>query len=247
MGHPVSWNGLRRSLYKLGHVGLTRDFGMMHAAMEHPETALKRLHRGNPRSPPSILFPETEYAMDNQAAAYGDFLLGVFKNPKGVSALTPSSPSLARAIAREVDIERDGLVVELGPGTGAITNALLARGIAPDRMLLIESEPQFVQILRRLYPALDVRRGDALRLEHHLPPTSAIAAVVSGLPLLHFPSETRRDLIRRSLACQGPGGLFVQLSYGWRPPIPAEQGITIGKKTVWSNFPPAHIWAYRNS
>lgn len=196
-------------------------------------------------SPPGILFPETQYAMDNQAAAYGDFLLGVFKNPKGVSALTPSSPSLARAIACEIDTGRGGLVVELGPGTGAITSALLARGIAPDRMLLIESEPQFVQILLRLYPALDVRRGDALRLEHHLPPSAAVAAVVSGLPLLHFPIATRRDLIRRSLACQGPGGLFIQLSYGWRPPVPAEHGITISQKTVWSNFPPAHIWTYR--
>jgi phosphatidylethanolamine/phosphatidyl-N-methylethanolamine N-methyltransferase len=183
--------------------------------------------------------------MDNSEAAYGDFLLGVFKNPKGVSALTPSSPSLARTIAGEVDIDRNGVVIELGPGTGAVTGALLARGVAPERLLLIESEPQFVLVLRRLFPDLDVRRGDALRLEHYLAPSTKIAAVVSGLPLLHLRPETRRHLIGQSLNCQEPGGLFVQLSYGWRPPVPAERGVSISKKIVWSNVPPAHVWTYR--
>ena len=188
---------------------------------------------------------DTELSMEHDAAAYADFLLGVFKNPKGVSALTPSSPSLARAIADEVEPSRDGLVMELGPGTGVVTRALLARGIPQRRLLLIESEPQFVQLLRRLYPLLDVRLGDGLRLQHHVPLPAAVAAVVSGLPLLHLPRQTREELIRSALAIQGPGGLFIQLSYGWRPPVPAERSFTITKKIVWSNFPPAHIWTYR--
>jgi phosphatidylethanolamine/phosphatidyl-N-methylethanolamine N-methyltransferase len=181
-----------------------------------------------------------------ETAAYADFLLGAFRNPKGVSALAPSSPSLARAIAGEVDASREGLVVELGPGTGAVTSALLARGIASKRLLLVEREPEFVLILRRLYPALDVRCGDALRLEDYVKPTASVAAVVSGLPILHLPPEVRRQLVNRSLACQGAGGYFVQLSYGWQPPVPPMSGVSISKKTVWSNFPPAHIWTYRN-
>lgn len=185
--------------------------------------------------------------MSDETAAYGDFLLGVFKNPKGVSALTPSSTSLSRAIADEVDVGRAGLIVELGPGTGPVTGALLARGIPAQRLLLIESEPQFVAVLRRLFPQIDIRRGDALRLEHHLSSSSTIAAVVSGLPLLHFPLQIRQDLIHRSLACQRPGGLFIQLSYGWRPPVAAQPGFSVNKKTVWSNFPPAHIWTYRKT
>jgi phosphatidylethanolamine/phosphatidyl-N-methylethanolamine N-methyltransferase len=148
-------------------------------------------------------------------------------------------------MVHQVDAGREGLVVELGPGTGAITSALLARGISAGRLLLIESEPQFVAVLRRLYPGIDIRCGDALGLEQHLAPAAKVAAVVSGLPLLHFPAEFRRQLIRRSLACQNTGGLFIQLSYGWRPPIPAEPGFSIAKKIVWSNFPPAHIWTYR--
>jgi phosphatidylethanolamine/phosphatidyl-N-methylethanolamine N-methyltransferase len=181
-----------------------------------------------------------------ETAAYADFLLGAFRNPKGVSALTPSSPSLARAIAGEVDVSREGLVVELGPGTGAVTSALLARGIASERLLLVERESEFVLILRRLYPSLEVRCGDALQLEGHLKPSASVAAVVSGLPILHLAPEARRHLVSRSLACQGAGGLFIQLSYGWRPPVPPTSGISIAKRTVWSNFPPAHVWTYRS-
>ena len=179
-------------------------------------------------------------------AAYADFLLGAFRNPKGVSALAPSSPSLARAVANEVDMNREGLIVELGPGTGAVTSALLARGIAPRRLLLVECEPQFVLVLRRLYPSMEVRCGDALRLDEYLKPSMPVSAVVSGLPILHLPPETRRQLISRSLACQAAGGLFIQLSYGWRPPVPPTSGVSIAKRTVWSNFPPAHVWTYRN-
>ena len=182
----------------------------------------------------------------HETAAYGDFLLGAFRDPKGVSALTPSSPSLARAIANELDISREGLVVELGPGTGAVTAALLARGVAPNRLLLIERERQFVRLLRRHFPALDVRSGDALRLDDFLTPRTKVAGVISGVPILHLPPQARRRLMHRSLGCQGAGGLFVQQSYGWQPPVPVELGVAISKKTVWSNFPPAHIWTYRN-
>ena len=182
-----------------------------------------------------------------ETAAYADFLLGAFRNPKGVSALTPSSPSLARAIAREVDVSREGLVVELGPGTGAVTSALLARGIASKRLLLVERESEFVLILRRLYPSLEVRCGDALHLEDYLKASASVAAVVSGLPILHLAPEARRQLVSRSLACQGTGGLFIQVSYGWHPPVPPRSGVSIAKKTVWSNFPPAHVWTYRSA
>jgi len=66
---------------------------------------------------------------DSTTTAYGDFLRGLVNDPKGVSAPTPSSPALARVIAAEVDLSREGLVIELGPGTGVVTEALLERGL----------------------------------------------------------------------------------------------------------------------
>ena len=182
-----------------------------------------------------------------ERASYGEFLVGIFRNPKGVSALTPSSPSLARAIACEVDATRNGIVIELGPGTGAVTSALLARGLPPQRLLLIEHEPQYVLTLRKLYPQLDIRLGDALHFERYLAPATVIAAVVSGLPLLHLPKEIRRQLIDCALDRQSIGGRFIQLSYGWRPPVPASDKLSIARKAIWSNFPPAHIWTYRKA
>ena len=65
----------------------------------------------------------------------------MISNPRGVSAPTPSSPTLARAIAAQVDVARDGLVIELGPGTGVVTQALLEHGVAAHRLIAIEQEP----------------------------------------------------------------------------------------------------------
>jgi phosphatidylethanolamine/phosphatidyl-N-methylethanolamine N-methyltransferase len=188
--------------------------------------------------------------MHNDAGAgslsYGAFLRGLIANPKGVSAPTPSSPVLADAIAAELDLSRPGLVIELGPGTGAVTAALQKR-VGAERLLAIERETSFLTPLRTRFPDVDIRYGDALAFERFLPPDARIAAVVSGLPLLHLPQPARRSLLARALAAQGPGGLFIQLSYSWRPPVKAGDGMTLTKRAIWQNFPPAHVWTYRSA
>ena len=178
------------------------------------------------------------------AVAYGDFLRGLISNPRGVSAPTPSGPILSRTIAAQVDQTRAGLVVELGPGTGVVTQALLERGIAPGRLIAIEQTACFAQLIRRRFPAVLSHQGDALSFEKYLPPHAEVAAVVSGLPLLQLPLDLRVWLLRRALACQGKGGRFVQLSYSWRPPVPPDPGMRLEKTVVWRNFPPAHVWTY---
>jgi phosphatidylethanolamine/phosphatidyl-N-methylethanolamine N-methyltransferase len=180
-------------------------------------------------------------------ADYGDFLRGLVSDPKGVSAPTPSSPALARAIAAEVDVSRPGLVIELGPGTGVVTDALLQHGVPPDRLVAIEQEPSFAQLMRRRFPQVAICRGDALDFEACIPGDAKIAAIVSGLPLLNLPLPVRQSLLRRALAGQGRGGRFIQLSYSWRPPVASEVGMRLSKKVVWRNFPPAHVWTYSAS
>ncbi|MDB5735554.1 MAG: Ribosomal adenine methylase transferase [Alphaproteobacteria bacterium] len=181
----------------------------------------------------------------SSAAAYGDFLRGLISNPRAVSAPTPSSPTLARAIAAQVDLGRDGLVIELGPGTGVVTQALLEHGVPADRLVAIELEGSFARLMRKRFPKVTVHHGDAVTFESQIAFGARVAAIVSGLPLLQLPLETRRSLLRRALACQDAGGAFVQLSYSWRPPVPPEPGMTLTRKTVWRNFPPAHVWTYR--
>jgi phosphatidylethanolamine/phosphatidyl-N-methylethanolamine N-methyltransferase len=177
-------------------------------------------------------------------SGYGDFLKGLLRDPGGVSAPTPSSPALAGAIAAKVDPLRPGLVVELGAGSGAVTQALLARGITPERLIAIEYSDYFSSLLTRRFPGVTVICGDAFDFDRHLPMGEPIAAIVSGLPLLNFSLRNRRALIERALVLQGVGGRFIQLSYGWRPPIGSAFGVPPGKSTVWRNFPPAHIWTF---
>jgi phosphatidylethanolamine/phosphatidyl-N-methylethanolamine N-methyltransferase len=176
--------------------------------------------------------------------SYGDFLRGLLKDPRSVSAPTPSSPALATAMAEKVDPLRPGLVVELGAGTGVVTEALLARGISADRLLVIEYGAYFVDLLRKRFPDAMVIQGDAFAFEHHLPADARVSAVVSGVPLLNFPLWRRKALIERALAAQDSGGRFIQLSYGWKPPI-APGRKELSRTVVWRNFPPAHVWTYR--
>lgn len=177
-------------------------------------------------------------------SGYGDFLKGLLRDPGAVAAPTPSSPALAAAIAAKVDPLRPGLVVELGAGTGVVTAALLDRGVAPERLVAIEYSAYFADLLARRFPGVTVVQGDAFAFERYLSPGAGIAAVVSGVPLLNFPLSRRRALITRALALQGPDGRFIQLSYGWRPPIRSAFGIAPEKTIVWRNLPPAHVWTF---
>jgi phosphatidylethanolamine/phosphatidyl-N-methylethanolamine N-methyltransferase len=179
-----------------------------------------------------------------RSLTYGAFLRGLINDPKGVSAPTPSSPALAGAIASEVDPKRPGLVVELGPGTGAVTAALI-RHVGAARIIAIERDQNFARLLGWNFHGLDVRCGDALAFEEFLPPDATVAAIVSGVPLLHLPQSARRSLLARAMNRQGMGGLFIQLSYSWRPPVAPFPGVTLAKRAVWRNFPPAHVWTYR--
>ncbi|HWA04785.1 MAG TPA: methyltransferase domain-containing protein [Rhizomicrobium sp.] len=182
----------------------------------------------------------------NTAAQHLDFLRGLIARPKNVGAIAPSSPALARAIAQQVDPGIEGPVLELGPGTGVVTEALIERGISPERITAIEFDADFAQLVQRRFPRVRVVRGDAFDLPRTLGNAEAFAAIVSGLPLLNHPIARRRALIEGALAKLRPGAPYVQFSYGTRPPIPAPQGATVTRAAViWLNLPPARVWVYR--
>lgn len=175
------------------------------------------------------------------------FLRGLLTRPKNVGAIAPSSPQLARAIAHEIDPAVQGPVLELGPGTGVVTEALIARGIAPARITAIEYDPEFVEIVAKRCPGVRVIHGDAFNLARTLGANSELfAGIVSGLPLLNFPPAHRRSFIEGALGKMQPGAPFVQFSYGWQPPVPAASGYSVRRAAlVWRNLPPARVWVYR--
>ena len=161
----------------------------------------------------------------------------------------PSGRVLARTMAQYVDVESDAPVVELGPGTGAITNALIARGVDQKRLVLVEYNPGFCALLRDRYPQAQVIQGDAYRLRNSLREvlSSPASAVVSGLPLVTKPMQTRLRLIRDAFLALAPGAPFVQFTYSVAPPIPRSlPGVsTEASERVWINLPPARVWVYR--
>ncbi len=139
-----------------------------------------------------------------------------------------------------------GDVLELGPGTGVFTAALLERGLPPERLTLIEYDKVFAAALRARFPRVRVIEGDAFAFAA-LVGSMSFSAVVSGLPLLNTPREMGRALIAQALANSVRGAPFVQFSYGFGPPVPAPEGASVVLTTrIWRNLPPAAVWVYRS-
>lgn len=145
-----------------------------------------------------------------------------------------------------------GPVIELGPGTGAFTRALLARGVAPENLLLIERSPAFALLLRDRFPGLDIVCDLAQRLDHHagarLP--GSVGAIVSGLPLLAMSRAVQQQILTAAFSALRPGGTFVQFTYGHVPPV--DRGVAAGLGLRFDcigrtlrNLPPASVYSIR--
>jgi phosphatidylethanolamine/phosphatidyl-N-methylethanolamine N-methyltransferase len=177
------------------------------------------------------------------------FLRSWMEKPLHMGAVMPSGRLLARTMAQYVDISSTGPVVELGPGTGAITNALIEHGVEQKRLVLVEYNPGFCALLRDRYPHAKVVQGDAYTLRDSLRNVlyAPASAVVSGLPLVTKPMLTRLRLIRDAFLALAPRAPFVQFTYSVVPPIPKSlPGVsTEASERIWMNLPPARVWVYR--
>lgn len=173
------------------------------------------------------------------------FLARFLAHPKRVGAVLPSGPRLSAAIAAAADVSGD--VLELGPGSGVVTRALLARGLPPRRLTAIEYDGAFAEALRGRFPGITVLQGDAFAFPA-LTGAMRFSTVISGLPLLNYPREDGRGLVAAALDAMPQGAPFVQFSYGLAAPVPPPRGASVTKaERVWANLPPAAVWVYRRS
>ncbi len=179
------------------------------------------------------------------------FLRTWLAKPGLTGAVSPSGKALAYAMAREVPADGEWPVLELGPGTGPVTAALIARGIAPDRIVAVEFNPEFCALLGDRFPGLNVVEGDAYDLDMTLTPglTGPYAAVVSSLPLLNRESAARLKLVEAALDRALPRGGLIQFSYGFGPPVKAipDRFSVTQAAFVIANLPPARVWVYRRT
>jgi phosphatidylethanolamine/phosphatidyl-N-methylethanolamine N-methyltransferase len=179
------------------------------------------------------------------------FIRSWIERPLSIGAVTPSGKPLARTMARYVDPASNGPVVELGPGTGPVTEALVEAGVSPSRLVLVEFNPSFCRILRSRYPDATLVQGDAYSMRRLLETLllQPAAAVVSGLPLVTKPITERLRLIRDAFDLMVPGAPFVQFTYSVAAPLPKRIGgfSVEASERIWMNIPPARVWVYRKT
>jgi phosphatidylethanolamine/phosphatidyl-N-methylethanolamine N-methyltransferase len=182
------------------------------------------------------------------------------RNPRRVGALAPSSRALAHAMVADLPSNAP-VVVELGPGTGAFTGAIVDRLGPEARFLAVDIEPAFVKSICQRWPSVECVLASAEHLEALLGERrlDAIDHVISGLPFASLPlAMTRRilDSLARTLRL---GGTFTTFQYAqaygfksarlFRSQMNERMGDPPHRHLVWKNFPPAYVltWTRRTS
>lgn len=179
------------------------------------------------------------------------FLREWLANPQHTGSVMPSSPQLAGAMARWLPADPDAFVLELGPGTGAVTDALLKRGLREDRLIAIEHNESMARLLSRRFPRAQIINGDAWQMQTLLQecrvPVDSVGAVISSLPLLNFSPLQAQELADKIRGLLAPRGCWVQYSYriGRLRNRGTEDFRLISSQIVWLNLPPARVCVYQ--
>lgn len=172
-------------------------------------------------------------------------------NPQGVGAVAPSSRNLADAMARWVPSDPESYVLELGPGTGVVTEALLRRGLRQERLVAIEQNSNMTRVLREKFPRAQIITGDAWKLDDLLrrrrEPIEKVGAVISSLPLLNFPPAEAERLAAKIRGVLEPDGRWVQFTYRIHRlrPRGASSFRLRATKVIWFNLPPARVSVFQ--
>jgi phospholipid N-methyltransferase len=175
------------------------------------------------------------------------------KDPLRVAAISPSSRQLARQMMTQLP-RHCRRVVELGGGTGVFTHALLAHGIAPADLLVLELNEELHHHLVGMFPGAHVVCGDASDLAgiaaaRGFAGEQAADAVISGLGLLSMPRQTQQSILSAAFETLRRDGRFIQFTYGPANPVTREvlEALDlVGRRAsfTWWNVPPATVYVY---
>jgi phosphatidylethanolamine/phosphatidyl-N-methylethanolamine N-methyltransferase len=168
-------------------------------------------------------------------------------NPLQMGSIVPSSPALCRRIVAQTHYGPDEAVLELGAGTGVVSQSLLTSGLAAERLFVVEIVRDMASHLRDALPGANVIEGDARRLPALIPQEwhGKIGTVVVGIPLVLLPFEEQKRFID-AIQAVAPGRGFILYSYCVTSPLPFEKHGLVAKREAWTplNFPPASVWRY---
>lgn len=176
------------------------------------------------------------------------FFRAWLRSPLSIASLVPSSAATGRAFARIIDDGRDGDILELGSGTGAISHGLLDAGIAPERLILVERDPDLAGYLKRQFPGLRILQADAAHIGPMLDDlgVAQLSVIVSSLPIVWFSLQIQAAIIAACFDRMDERGEFLQMTNQPASPLPLKKLGLVGERaaTIWRNFPPSFIWRY---
>ena len=176
------------------------------------------------------------------------FLSRWLAHPLRMGSVVPSSKTLSNHMARcGWPEEDDGVVLDLGAGTGVFSRAFLDAGLPPERLVTLEIDPDLADHLRGTLRGVEVLECDARALLDYLPVRfqGRISSVVCGIPLVLLPLEEQRRFVD-AIQAVAPGRGFRLFSYCITSPLPAKKLGLVAKREVWTpmNLPPASVWRY---
>lgn len=177
---------------------------------------------------------------------FGRFFRNWIQNPLAIGAVAPSGRSLAKLMATELGA--GSRVIELGAGTGTVTQAILDNGVRPENLVVVERDTQFLKILARRFPGCPIVAADATALVDHVQADGApFDCVVSGLPLLLFSPEQKVRVLSQAFELLGPRGVLHQFTYAGRCPVERDLRTKLSIKSSLLgiapfNLPPAFVY-----
>lgn len=176
------------------------------------------------------------------------FFKRALKNPKQLGAVLPSSRFLGALMAQHANIDPSLPIIELGGGTGSLTQSLLDAGVSPQRLYVIELDEELYQYLKKKFPQVNVILGNATELETILPDVvlGNVGTVISGLPMINIPQDVQKKIFTSCFRIMKTKGKILQYTYALHSPVNATQ-LSVYKNrigTVFFNIPPATVWQY---
>ncbi len=179
---------------------------------------------------------------------FGRFFRSWIQNPLAIGAVAPSGRLLAKLMAS--GLAAGARVIELGGGTGTVTQAILDAGVRPEDLVVVEQNAQFVNLLKRRFPASTVMEADAAQVVEHLDGArGSFDFVISGLPLLLFSPAQKERLLSEAFELLTARGVLHQFTYAGRCPVGRDLRARLGLQTSLIgiapfNLPPAFVYRF---
>lgn len=180
------------------------------------------------------------------------FIVQYFRNPKEVGSLVPSSPVAGALITREIDPARHSPVLELGPGTGAFTRSILARGVRQEDLYLVETNEEFCGRLAKEFPSAHVNCMNAADISAEMFGGRKVGAVVCAVPFLLLKPQEAMDILKAVFDVMAPDAALYQVTYGFTAPFPRSAMRALGLQAkhvghTFRNAPPASVYRLKRA